>query len=155
MFCGTGSLGLEALSRGAKWVTFVDKNPKVTVILERNIEKAGFVAESKIITAGVLKIGAPVGILGQKYNLVFVDPPYTMTRDVGVGSSVAGLLELLCGQLAEEAIVTVRTHQRTQLLDEYSRLKVIDRRQWGTTAVTLLQMINEEKRNKEFFEEVV
>jgi 16S rRNA (guanine966-N2)-methyltransferase len=61
LFCGVGSLGLEALSRGAEFVTFVEKDPKVIATLRKNIEKAGFAGESKVIRADAFKIGAPVG----------------------------------------------------------------------------------------------
>jgi 16S rRNA (guanine(966)-N(2))-methyltransferase RsmD len=140
LFCGTGSLGLEALSRGAKKVTFVENNAGVVEILNRNIAKAGFVAEAKVIRANVLKIGAAASCGRDKYELVFVDPPYKMTEDMGADSPVAGLFELVCEQAADEAIIVARTHRRTSLLDEYSRLKVIDRRKWGTMAITLLQL---------------
>jgi len=143
LFCGTGSMGLEALSRGARWVTFAEKDPKVAATLDKNIEKAGFVAESKVIKANAFKVGAPVEVGGpaeEKYNLVFVDPPYKMSVHTDTHSQLGGLLLLLCEQLAGDGIVSVRTHKRTELLDEYDRLKVIDRRQWGTMAITLLQL---------------
>jgi len=76
LFCGTGSLGLEALSRGAVGVTFVEKNHKVVEILNRNIEKADFLNESKVITANAFAVGAASPGNARKYDLVFVDPPY-------------------------------------------------------------------------------
>lgn len=139
LFAGTGSLGLEALSRGAKFVTFVEQSPKVATILNRNIEKAGFVAESKVIRANVFKIGAPVDFDRAKYDLVFVDPPYVMTNDTGIDSRLGKLLTMLCDQLAGGAIVCVRTHKNAILLDRYADLKLIERRQWGNMAVALLQ----------------
>jgi 16S rRNA (guanine966-N2)-methyltransferase len=143
LFCGTGSMGLEALSRGAKWVTFAEKDLKVAAILDKNIERGGFGVASKIIKANAFKVGAPVEVGGaaeEKYNLVFVDPPYKMSMHADTHSQLGRLLLLLCEQLADEGIVSVRTHKGTELLDEYDRLKVIDRRQWGSMAVTLLQL---------------
>jgi 16S rRNA (guanine(966)-N(2))-methyltransferase RsmD len=140
LFCGTGSLGLEALSRGAKKAMFVDSNPNVIETLNRNIAKAGFENRSKVIKANALKIGASAGPDEDKYELVFVDPPYKMTEDVGADSLLARLFELICEQVADKAIVVVRTHRRTSLSDEYGRLKIIDRREWGTMAVTLLRL---------------
>ena len=61
LFCGVGSIGLEALSRGAAFVTFVEQDRKLITILDRNIEKAAFVKQSKVIRANAFKIGAPVG----------------------------------------------------------------------------------------------
>ena len=140
LFCGTGSLGLEALSRGAREVTFVEKDASAVEVLNRNIAKAGFIAQSKVIRANALKVGAAQSPGAEKCELVFVDPPYKMTEDMGAGSPVASLLELVCEQGADDAIIVVRTHRRTSLLDEYSGLKVIDRREWGTIAVTLLRL---------------
>ena len=137
LFSGVGSLGAEALSRGAEAVTFVEKAPRVVAVLKKNIEKAGFVKESKIIRADAFKIGAPVD--EQKYDLVFVDPPYSFTRDVGTGSPLSGLLALLQEQLAPDGIVVVRTNQRTELLEQYGQFQVIEQRRWGTMALTILR----------------
>ena len=139
LFCGVGSLGLEALSRGAGFVTFIEKEPKVIAILEKNIEKAGYAGESKVIRANAFKVGAVLNFDGQKYGLVFVDPPYSATRNVGDDSPLSGLLTLLGEQVATDGIVAVRTHKRTELLEQYGRLEIIDRRQWGTMAVTILK----------------
>lgn len=139
LFCGVGSLGLEALSRGAEYVVFVEQDRQVAATLERNIEKGGFDKESKVIRADAFKTGAPVDGRRQKYGLVFVDPPYVLTEDVGSSSPLFGLLDLLQEQVADGGYVVVRTERRIKLLDEYGRLKVVERRQWGTMAVTILR----------------
>ena len=140
LFSGVGSLGLEALSRGAGNAVFVEKDAKVLAILKKNIEKAGFVEESKIVRANAFKVAAPVDFEARKYSVIFVDPPYPATRDVGDGSALAGLLALLAGQLAPEGIVVARTHKRTELLERYGQLEIIERRVWGSMAVTFLRM---------------
>jgi 16S rRNA (guanine966-N2)-methyltransferase len=137
LFCGVGSLGLEALSRGAEFVTFVEKNLKIITILEKNVEKAGFAKESKVVRADAFKIGAPVD--QQKYTIVFVDPPYSTTQETAEGSLLAELLNILQGQLAPNGIAVVRTDRRTELLEQYGQLEAIERRRWGTMAVTILQ----------------
>ena len=139
LFSGVGSLGIEALSREAEFVMFVEKDPAIVAVLKTNIEKAGFVKASKVIRADAFKIGAPIDFDGKKYDLVFVDPPYPLTTDVREGSLLAGLLVLLPEQLTPEGIVAVRTHKRTELLDRYSRLEVIERRKWGNMAITILR----------------
>jgi 16S rRNA (guanine(966)-N(2))-methyltransferase RsmD len=137
LFCGVGSLGLEALSRGTKFVTFVEKDPKIIATLETNIEKAGFLDESKIVAADAFEIGAPVN--KQLYDLAFVDPPYADTAQVGDDSPLSKLLAILINQLTPDGTVVVRTRKNIQLLEQYGQLHVIERRQWGTMAVTLLQ----------------
>ena len=83
LFCGVGSLGLEALSRGAAFVTFVEKNAEIAEVLEKNIAKAGFGERSRVVRASAFRVGAPVGPGGERYDLVFVDPPYATTQEVG------------------------------------------------------------------------
>ena len=122
VFCGTGSLGLEALSRGASFVTFIEKAPKVVETLNKNIEKAGFVKNTKVIRANAFQIGAPVGFEEEKYDLVFVDPPYKMSINTKAGSQLYNLLILLNDQLAENGITIVRTQSNVHLLDEYAVL---------------------------------
>ena len=139
VFSGVGSLGLEALSRGARFVTFVERDPETANILERNIAKAGFVENSKVVRTDAFQFGVPADSQAGKCNLVFVDPPYPTTRDVSEGSALSGLMEVLGSQVADDAIVAVRTSKSSELLDEYGRFGVIDRRKWGTMLVTILQ----------------
>jgi 16S rRNA (guanine(966)-N(2))-methyltransferase RsmD len=141
VFAGVGSLGLEALSRGARFVTFVENDRKVASILDRNIEKCDFAANSRVVKGNAFKIGAPVGLDGEKYDLVFVDPPYAMSRAMSENSPLGELLALLCEQVESDGIVVVRTERYVELLDEYGQLGIIDRREWGTMAVTILQLV--------------
>jgi 16S rRNA (guanine(966)-N(2))-methyltransferase RsmD len=139
LFSGVGSLGLEALSRGAEFVTFVEKDPKVFAVLNKNIEKAGFDKESKAIRANAFSIGAVVGSEMEKYGLVFVDPPYVASMNVQADSPLGGLLELLGEQVTDDGIVIVRTSRDVNLLEQYGYFQIAERRQWGTMAVTVLE----------------
>ncbi len=139
LFCGVGSLGLEALSRGAKFVVFVEQDKNIITILKKNIEKAGFVKNSKVIKADALKIGNVAGINEYKFDLVFVDPPYKRTENVQPGSPLSGLLNVLCDYIIPDGIVVVRTSMDVSLLEQYGRLQVIERRRWGTMTVTILR----------------
>ena len=141
LFSGVGSLGLEALSRGAEFVTFVEQDHRIIAILKKNIEKSGFDNESKVIRANAFGVGAPVNEKG--YDLVFVDPPYARTSDVGRDSPLSRLMDVLQQQVSPGAIVMVRTSDRTELLDKYNEFHIIDRRKWGTMSVTILQKISQ------------
>ena len=139
LFCGVGSLGLEALSRGAEFVTFVEQDRKIIATLDRNIEKAGFVNASKVMQANAFTVGAPVVSESKMYGLVFVDPPYATTADIQAGSRLDRLLNLLHQQVSDDGIVVVRTHERVSLLDEYGEFGTVERRRWGTMVVAILQ----------------
>jgi len=140
VFCGTGSMGLEALSRGARWVTFVEQDRSAAELLGRNIAKAGFVGESKVLRANAWKAGAPVEPEMGRYGLVFVDPPYKMSYDTSAEGPLGRLLALLCEQAAAGGIVVVRTHERAELMEAYGAMRLIDRRRWGSMAVGLLRV---------------
>jgi 16S rRNA (guanine966-N2)-methyltransferase len=142
IFAGTGSLGLESLSRGARWCTFIERDRKTAAILQQNIDKGQFVADSKVISADAFSIGAgdaSATIGSELYDLVFVDPPFPMTYDTAENSKLAKLFNVLAGQVKDDAIVTVRTNKRAVLARQYSRFEIIDRRDWGKMAVTFLQ----------------
>jgi len=139
LFCGVGSLGLEALSRGAASVTFVETSAEVIATLEKNIGKAGFGARSRVIRASAFRVGAPVGPGDERYDLVFVDPPYATTQEVDEHSSLAELLRVLQDQVVARGVVVVRTHRRTPVLEDYGLFHAVDRRQWGTMSIVLLQ----------------
>jgi 16S rRNA (guanine966-N2)-methyltransferase len=144
LFSGVGSLGLEAISRGAASVTFSEMDSGILAILQRNIEKAGFTAQSRVVRASAFGAGALAPPGGPKYNLVFVDPPYAATEDVGEASSLAGLMRLLAGQTTDDVLVMVRTDRRTMLLDRYDDFAAVDRREYGKMALTFLQKRSEE-----------
>ncbi len=135
LFAGVGSFGIEALSRGAAFVVFVEHNLKITTVLKRNIEKASFVEQSKVIHADAFRIE----LEKCRYNLVFVDPPYVDSMQTQAGSALAKLLTRLADSVTAGGFVVVRSLQDTSLSQAYGPLEIIERRQWGTMAVTILR----------------
>lgn len=139
LFCGVGSLGLEALSRGAEFVMFVEKDPGIIAVLNKNIEKAHFVEKSNVIRTNAFNFSEIINSGMKKYNLVFVDPPYAASMNVQTDSPLGGLLDLLGEQVAVDGIVIVRTDRGVSLLERYGQFQVSERRQWGTMAITILE----------------
>jgi 16S rRNA (guanine(966)-N(2))-methyltransferase RsmD len=125
LFSGVGSLGLEALSRGAVSVTFVEQDPKIIATLKKNIEKSDFISKSKVIKADAFSVGAPIN--ERQYDLIFVDPPYACTQDVGPNSPLSSLLDVLNCRIAPDGIVVVRNNRSTELLQRYGALKTVPR----------------------------
>ncbi len=77
MFAGTGSLGIEALSRGAAGAVFVDKCRECSVIIRENLAHTKFMESSTVI---VNDVGAAIGKMGsegRKFDIIFLDPPYS------------------------------------------------------------------------------
>ncbi|MBL4589847.1 MAG: 16S rRNA (guanine(966)-N(2))-methyltransferase RsmD [Alphaproteobacteria bacterium] len=74
-FCGTGALGIEALSRGAKFCTFMDKDRRSIGTCTQNVEQLGAQEQSKIIAQDTTRLYKKPNTL-PRADLVFLDPPY-------------------------------------------------------------------------------
>jgi 16S rRNA (guanine966-N2)-methyltransferase len=74
LFAGTGALGLEAMSRGAKYALFVDKTTEACLLLRENIEMLSLMGVTKFLQRNAEKLGA-IGTM-EPFSLVFCDPPY-------------------------------------------------------------------------------
>ena len=135
LFCGTGSMGLEALSRGAAWATFFDKDYRVIEILKRNIAKADFAGQSKAVCANVLKVGAAPTPEHGLYDLVFVDPPYAMSENCEADSRIGKLMFLISQQVKDDGLVILRTHEQALAQEHYDKLTQVDMRSWGNMTV--------------------
>lgn len=76
LYSGSGSLGLEALSRGALDVTFVDRADWAVKVIKKNIESLGLQRKSEVIKGDVLQTIKKLDKQGKQYSLIFVDPPF-------------------------------------------------------------------------------
>ena len=86
-YAGTGAIGIEALSRGAAGVTFVEKDPRAVKLIEANLALLG--ASGAIIRAGLAE--AVARLRGQVFDLIILDPPYADTA-AAAALDVAGAL---------------------------------------------------------------
>ena len=89
---GTGALGIEALSRGAHHVVFVDDDRRATALVTRNLEHCRVTAKS-VVVCGALPGIVTVQAVKRPYDLVLVDPPYDGPGIGAILSSVATLLQ--------------------------------------------------------------
>ena len=76
LFAGSGSLGLEALSRGAAHVTFVDSSRAAAATIAKNLKVFGLVEAARVVTAEVLRTLTDLGAARERFDLIFVDAPY-------------------------------------------------------------------------------
>lgn len=80
LFAGCGAIGIEALSRGAEWVTFIESNPGHAKVIRENIELCGFQQSSEVFCADVLPALDRLLLYKPPYNIVFADPPYNYPK---------------------------------------------------------------------------
>jgi 16S rRNA (guanine966-N2)-methyltransferase len=123
LFAGTGALGLEALSRGAAGVTFVDDGKVALGLLQKNI--ALMKAEAAVLRRNATQLGA-----GSPHGLVFMDPPYGKgLGELALASAVAG------GWIGPEALVVWEESVMPIMPTGFRQL---DQRRYGDTLVTIL-----------------
>ncbi len=76
LFAGTGSLGIESLSRGAGHVTFVESARPALTALRRNLNALGFTGSARVIKSDVMRAIETLAAAGEHFDLVLLDPPY-------------------------------------------------------------------------------
>ena len=113
LFAGTGSMGLECLSRGAQFVTFVEKDREAVDLLKKNVEtfkvaERCFVLPSDALNSALLHI-----VSSRPLTLVFVDPPYSMTEEGRDVERVREQIVRLFDRCAPGAWLIVRTAATT------------------------------------------
>lgn len=129
LFAGTGALGLEALSRGAAHVTFVENGRVGERLLASNISKASVVSESRVLRRDATRLAA---CDCEAFDLVFLDPPYGKALGAGaLASAVAG------GWLADEALIVWEEGSELEPPDTCRLLEV---RRYGETFVNLMML---------------
>ncbi|MBL7545684.1 MAG: 16S rRNA (guanine(966)-N(2))-methyltransferase RsmD [Bdellovibrionaceae bacterium] len=124
LFSGTGNLGLEAISRGAKKVVFVDLNPKSIEILKKNIEKLKVEkARYEIVNLDVFRFLKKVDI---QFDFIFIDPPFTqkMAHDVMDALSQTSVFH-------SETFISIESQKRERMDEAYGSLYRFDFRDYG------------------------
>jgi len=129
LYAGSGAMGLEALSRGAAAVVFVESDSDAVRAIERNLDKL------RLTGATVLRADATAGLVretsaGRKYDLVLADPPYAMT-------DYETLVRYLPRVLAEDGLLVLESAARTE--PELAGLAVRTSRKYGSTRVTVFE----------------
>src|SRR5262245_16894817 len=125
LFAGTGAMGLEALSRGARFCQFVDDSAEARGGIRRNADALGLIGQCKIWRRDATRLGPAAPQPG--FDLAFADPPYGK----GLGTkALASLVE--GGWLESGAIVVVEEAERAELSCPIG-LAEIDRRVYGET----------------------
>ena len=127
---GTGSLGIEALSRGAGFCSFIEQDRVVAKVLERNLSSTAFAAVSECIVLEALKGLQLLSRQGKRFDLIFFDPPYA----AGLYDSVAQALDRL-SLLSDHALLVMECSAKMPLAERYGILVRNDRRVYGDTAL--------------------
>jgi 16S rRNA (guanine966-N2)-methyltransferase len=126
LYAGTGSLGLEALSRGARSCLFVDRAPEACGIIRQNLEVLDLLGVSEVFEGDAIEAIERFGRRGRRFDLVFVDPPYD--RDL-----ISPTLRALGGErgLESDSLVVAAASKNEVAEAAYGALSLADRRRYG------------------------
>ncbi|MBI2830909.1 MAG: 16S rRNA (guanine(966)-N(2))-methyltransferase RsmD [Chloroflexi bacterium] len=129
LFSGSGALGIEALSRGAGWVDFVEREHRCCEIIKENLEKTGFLDQAHVYCCPVLKA---IFFLDREYDIILIDPPYS---DSTIGNTIT---QLASTRLVGKNTIVVVTHSpHLSLSPVYDSLKLVRERRHGDSVIAL------------------
>ncbi|MBM3942019.1 MAG: 16S rRNA (guanine(966)-N(2))-methyltransferase RsmD [SAR202 cluster bacterium] len=132
LYAGTGSLGIEALSRGAAWADFVERSPRQCGVIRSNLQNTGLAGQAKVHCADVARA---LATLGGNYRLVLLDPPY---QEVDAGVAMSRIAETP-GLVAPGGMVVVGHSRHLELTEKYDALRRASLRRYGDNIVEFYQ----------------
>ena len=129
LYAGTGALGIEALSRGAAWCDFVERDRGMAEVIRKNLRLTGFEPRSKVYPVPAERV---LKQLNERYTLVLADPPYA---DV----SAVGVLEALAASplTAEDTIVVLEHSARDEPAASLGPLRLVRVLRHGDSAISI------------------
>lgn len=136
LFAGTGALGIEALSQGARWCLLVDDSADSRALQRENIEGLGLTGATRIWRRDATNLGPLGPSAGGPFNLVFLDPPY---RKNLIPPALKSLKD--GGWLADKALIVIESDAKEEI--DITGFKLLDERDYGETRVRfLIAMLN-------------
>ncbi len=131
LYAGTGAVGIEALSRGADWVDFVERQRFCCEAIKENLGKTGFTDSSHVYCCSVNKA---LTFLDDSYNIVFMDAPYADTSGSAVLAQLADSKVLDSGSL-----VAVSHSSRIPLPDGPDSLNRVKEQRYGDSCLSIFR----------------
>jgi len=140
LFAGTGSLGLESLSRGAAFARMVELDPRVVKLLQSNVAGLGAGERVRVVTADALSPAAWRDPGDKRFDVIFYDPPYPLLR-AGPGRKrvVDALLQLASERLQPEGTIVFHAPRNLVLSSEFGSLAARER-VYGTNSLWYLTL---------------
>jgi len=141
LFAGTGSLGFEAISRGAKTCLFVENNHSCFDSIQKNISKLRLENVARVLFTDAFDIISYAMKNDEKFDYIFIDPPYRYYDEKPLKEKILKLID----DLAEKNIITkngmvIVEHRARQIKgDEFNNLAVVDSRDYGQTSLSFFK----------------
>jgi 16S rRNA (guanine966-N2)-methyltransferase len=131
LFAGTGSVGIEALSRGAELAFFVESDRKVVTTLRENLELTGFADRSEVFCLDVLKALSVFERDGGKFDIIFIGAPY---GDPALEKTLKGLSAISI--VGDRGVVIAEHSARDKVQESYGSMKKFRDARYGDTVLS-------------------
>ncbi len=118
LFAGSGSVGIEALSRGVGRVVFVDNDRNCIKIIKENLSNCGFVAGFEVFHNDVFRAVDLLSRHKESFDYIYVDPPFTNDKIFNEIMQVLGKASIL----ASDGVLVIRTKKQKEMAVSYDRL---------------------------------
>jgi 16S rRNA (guanine966-N2)-methyltransferase len=129
LFSGSGALGIEALSRGAGWVDFVESEPRCCGIIRENLEKTKLSAQAQVHCCSAIKA---LTFLHKEYDVILMDPPYS---DTSIGNFITQLANSRLVGTKTTIMVTHSPH--LPLSQSYATINLIKEHRHGDSCISI------------------
>ena len=134
LFAGSGGIGIEALRRGAKEVFFVENNYKAAKVLKENLANLGFEGESKILKMDFERAVKSMAREGEKFDIVYIDPPYASELSV-VSLRLLSVLDIL----EKDGFILSENFHKDKLDKRFGKLELFRVKKIGDTCVSFFK----------------
>jgi 16S rRNA (guanine(966)-N(2))-methyltransferase RsmD len=134
LFAGAGGVGIEALSRGAPSAVFVEQDGTALRALRDNVERLALADRARVVRSDAARAVAELEAAGERFGIVFLDPPYDSPRAAAALEAVAAGHVLVPG-----AVVVIQHGTKTPPADAPGALTLWKTRRFGETTLTFLR----------------
>ncbi|MCF0245487.1 MAG: 16S rRNA (guanine(966)-N(2))-methyltransferase RsmD [Ileibacterium sp.] len=132
LFSGSGSMGLEALSRGANCAVMVEKGKEAGNVIRRNIKACHFEdKDARLMNQDVFTAIPKLSDQKEKFDFIYLDPPYTVDEIFHPVMEALGNSDLF----HPESIIALRTHKNKKMNDVYGKLEKYREKTYGISTV--------------------
>ena len=131
LFAGSGNVSIEALSRGAAITILVDESPRATAVIRENLRRLGLNERTQVWTAPVARSLRKLAKSGERFDLIFLDPPYD--REL-VGTTLKAIAQN--NVLNATGKVVAEHSAREAVKPQYDQLVLNDQRRYGDTLLS-------------------
>lgn len=132
LFAGSGQMGIEALSRGAKSAVFVDASPESINTIKKNIQSCGFEKKATVINSEYANF---LRLRHEFFDIAYLDPPF--------GENILGsAIDLLSEKISDSGVIICESLKEDELPENAGKFAISKRYQYGKTVITMYRNKN-------------